>query len=112
MSVFSAVVNGQLVPVAPANAVSPPSAPTPLISQGAGANNLPGFGRMGGATNGPTGSTVAASGGSGMSSGEAPTVAGAVGNVWGQPVWNNPLALTIIMLVAAYVLLRFVHWRS
>lgn len=109
MSTFSAVVNGQLVPVAPANAVNPPSAMTPVITAGAGANNLPGAPNiMGGATGGAGTTPVA----SNASSSAAPTPQGAAGNVWNLPVWQNPLALTLIMLLVGYVLLRWVHWNA
>jgi len=112
MSVFSAVVNGQLVPVAPANAVNPPAAMTPVISQGAGANNLPGSPNiMGGATGG-AGTTPVASNASSSAASSAPTPGGAAGNVWNLPIWQNPLALTLILLLIGYVILRWVHWSA
>lgn len=122
MSTFSAVVNGQLVPVAPANAIVAPPAGQPVISAGAYANNLPGFSLMGGATNVPmpqakaatsnansnTAATVGSTstnGGNGLSS-----ISGLTGNVWALPFWENPLALTLLFLVFAYFVLRWVHW--
>lgn len=120
MSTFSAVVNGQLIPVAPANAVVAPPAPQPVISNGAYASNLPGFSNMGGATNipvpqasiptnsSPTTSSVSTSA---AANGGVPTLGGVTGNVWSLPFWKNPLALTIIMLVVAYLILRFIHWN-
>lgn len=121
MSTFSAVVNGQLVPVAPANAVVAPPAPNPVISNGAYASNLPGMSMMGGATNIPvpqasvptnnTPSTGTVST-SAAANGGVPTLAGFSGNVWSQPVWQNPLALTVFFLGIAYLILRYVHWRA
>lgn len=120
MSTFSAVVNGQLVPVAPSNAIVAPPAPQPVISNGAYANNLPNMSMMGGATNIPvpqasvpsnnfpasaTTATNAASGG-------VPTVASASGNVMNLPLWQNPIILTVFFLGLAYVVLRYVHWRE
>lgn len=122
MSTFSAVVNGQLIPVAPANAVVAPPAPQPVISNGAYASNLPGMSMMGGATNipvpqvsavtnsSPTTSTSATAG-AGSGTGAGTTLSGVSGNVWNLPFWKNPLALTIIMLVVAYLVLRFIHWQ-
>jgi hypothetical protein len=119
MSTFSAVVNGQLIPVAPSNAVVAPPAPQPVISNGAYASNLPGMSILGGATNipvpqasiptnsSPTTSTVSTSA---AQNGGVPTLGGLTGNVWNLPFWKNPLALTIIMLVAAYLILRYIHW--
>lgn len=121
MSTFSAVVNGQLVPVAPANAVVAPPAPNPVISNGAYASNLPGMSMMGGATNIPvpqasvsTNNTAAASGGVAAASGGtgSPTLSSFSGNVWSQPIWQNPLALTVFFLGVAYLVLRYVHWRA
>lgn len=120
MSTFSAVVNGQLIPVAPANAVVAPPAPQPMISGGAYASNLPGMSLMGGATNmavpqvaavtnaSPTTSTVSTSA---AQNGGVPNVSSVTGNVWNLPFWKNPLALTIILLVVAYLILRFIHWN-
>ena len=119
MSTFSAVVNGQLIPVAPANAVVAPPAPQPVISSGAYASNLPGMNILGGATNipvpqasiptnnTPTTSTVSTSA---AQNGGVSTLGGLTGNVWNLPFWQNPLALTLIMLVAAYLILRYIHW--
>lgn len=120
MSTFSAVVNGQLVPVAPANAVVAPPAPNPVISNGAYASNLPGLSMMGGATNIPvpqasvsTNNTTAASGGvAAASGGTGATLSGLSGNIWSQPIWQNPLALTVFFLAVAYLILRYVHWRA
>jgi|SRR5262245_13338638 len=125
MSTFSAVVNGQLVPVAPANAVVAPPAPQPVISSGAYASNLPGFSLMGGATSQPmqagaasvtasANNTVATSAAmnSGQPTGTALSLQGAIGNVWALPFWQNPLALTIILLVIGYLILRMVHWQG
>lgn len=122
MSTFSAVVNGQLVPVAPANAVVAPPAPQPVISNGAYASNLPGMSLMGGATNipvpqasvpsnnSPAGANIAT--GAVAASGGVPTLSGLSGNVWGQPLWKNPLALTVFFLAIAYLILRYVHWKA
>lgn len=121
MSTFSAVVNGQLVPLAPANAIVAPPAPQPMISNGAYASNLPGMSRMGGATNIPvpqasipsnnmpstgTVSTSAAA------NGGVPTLAGFSGNVMGLPLWQNPIILTVFFLALAFVILRYVHWKD
>jgi hypothetical protein len=107
MPVFSQAINGQLVPVAPINAVSPPPAGQPVISSGATPNNLPrggGVAAVGGPTNPPSVSQSGAS--------AAPTLGGVVGNVWTLPFWHNPLALILAMLIFSYLLLRFVHWRG
>jgi len=120
MSTFSAVVNGQLVPVAPANAVVAPPAPQPVISGGAYASNLPGMSFLGGASNipvpqaaiatnnRPSTSTVSTSA---AANDGVPTLAGVTGNVWNLPAWQNPLFLTLFLLVVAYLILRYVHWR-
>ena len=122
MSTYSAVVNGQLVPVAPANAVVAPPAPQPVISSGAYASNLPGMSIMGGASNipvpqqaiatntSPATSNIATSGGG--ASAAAASLGGLTQNVWSLPFWKNPLALTILFLIAAYLVLRYVHWRG
>lgn len=120
MSTFSAVVNGQLVPVAPANAVVAPPAAQPVISGGAYASNLPGFSTMGGATNIPVpqaavatnarSSTSTVTTSAAANNGVPTTLGGLTGNVWKLPFWENPLALTLVLLVVAYLILRYVHW--
>lgn len=121
MSTFSAVVNGQLVPVAPANAVVAPPAPQPVISNGAYASNLPGLSLMGGATNVPVPQASVPSNNtpatgtistSAAANGGVPTLAGFSGNVMSMPFWQNPIVFTIFLLGAAYVVLRYVHWRE
>lgn len=120
MSTFSAVVNGQLIPVAPANAVVAPPAPQPVISGGAYASNLPGMSIMGGASNIPVPQAAVATNDrsststvstSAAANGGVPSLAGLTGNVWNLPFWKNPLALTLIFLVLAYLILRFIHWQ-
>lgn len=121
MSTFSAVVNGQLVPVAPANAVVAPPASQPIISNGAYASNMPGMSLMGGATNIPvpqasvpsnntpsTGTVTT----SAAANGGVPTVAGLTANVSSLPAWQNPIILTVFFLAVAYIILRYVHWRE
>lgn len=121
MSTFSAVVNGQLVPVAPANAVVAPPAGQPMISNGAYASNLPGLSLMGGATNIPTPQASIPSNNfpstgtvstSAAANGGVPTVAGFSGDVMKLPVWQNPIILTVFFLAVAYIILRYVHWRE
>lgn len=121
MSTFSAVVNGQLVPVAPANAVVAPPAAQPVISSGAYASNLPGMSLMGGATNIPTPQASVPSNNSpstgtistsAAANGGVPTVAGVTGNVMALPAWQNPIVLTLVALAVAYIILRYVHWRE
>ena len=121
MSTFSAVVNGQLVPVAPSNAVVAPPAPVPVISNGAYASNLPNMGLMGGATNIPVPQASVPSNNfpatatvstSAAQNGGVPTMASFSGNVMGLPVWQNPIILTVFFLAVAYVILRYVHWRE
>lgn len=121
MSTFSAVVNGQLVPVAPSNAIVAPPAPVPVISNGAYASNLPGLSMMGGATNIPVPQASVPSNNfpstgtvstSAAANGGVPTVAGFSGNVMSLPVWQNPIILTVFFLALAYVVLRYVHWRE
>lgn len=102
MSTASSLVNGQLVPIAPANGVFPPSAGQPTISAGAGPNNLPNSG--GGPSNPPAAQQTA--------SNAAPNLPGVAANVWSLPFWQNPLALVLVILFVAYMLLRFVHWRG
>jgi len=121
MSTFSAVVNGQLVPVAPANAIVAPPAPQPVISNGAYASNLPGLSMMGGATNIPVPQASVPSNNfpstgtvstSAAQNGGVPTLPGMTGNVMNLPVWQNPIILTVFFLALAYVVLRYVHWRE
>lgn len=121
MSTFSAVVNGQLVPVAPANAIVAPPAPQPVISNGAYASNLPGLSLMGGATNVPVPQAASPSNStpstgtvstSAAANGGVPTLAGFAGNVMNQPFWTNPIFYTIVLLGVAYAILRYIHWRE
>lgn len=126
MSTFSAVINGQLVALAPANAVAPPPAQFPVIGQGAAPNNLPSMGYLGGATNAgvnavsgvtPLAYAVppASTGVNGTVNSPAnspQTLAGLGGNVWSLPVWENPLFLVLFFLALGYVILRYIHWRA
>jgi hypothetical protein len=111
MSTFSAVVNGQLVAVAPANAIVAPGAGQPVISGGAYASNLQGMSNQGGATNVPMSPQAQVTASTGAATSPAGTISGLTGNVWSLPFWQNPLALTILMLIVAYLILRYVHWR-
>lgn len=115
MSTYSTVLNGQLVPVAPSNAVYVPPAPAPLISQGSAPSTLPGA-VQGGAVNTAATAPIGAGGSTGMgaatTSPPAVTSRGVVGNVWNLPAWDNPLVLVLVFLVFGYLILRAVHWSG
>jgi hypothetical protein len=117
VSTFSTVLNGQLVPVAPSNAVYVPPAPAPLISQGSAPSTLPGA--VAGAavnTGMPPTASVLAGGSTNMGPATptppAATTRGFVGNVWALPAWDNPIVLVLFFLILGYVILRAVHWSG
>jgi hypothetical protein len=113
LSTYSTVLNGQLVPVAPANGVFPAPAAAPLISQGSSPSTLPGA-VAGAAVNTPISAPVQAGGSTSMGAGApaGPTTRGLAGNLFAQPLLDNPIVLVLVFLVAGYVILRAVHWAG
>jgi len=129
MSTYSTVLNGQLVPVAPVNGVYPLPAPSPLISQGSAPSTLPGA--VAGAALNTTMTAPVQSGGSTsmgggvaiasppppagqpqLASPNALTTRGLAGNLFAQPLWDNPIVLIFLFLVGGYIILRAVHWAG
>jgi hypothetical protein len=115
LSTYSTVLNGQLVPVAPSNALFVPPAPAPLISQGSQPSTLPGA-VAGAAVNTAPTASIAAGGSTSMGAATptppAATTRGFVGNVWALPAWDNPIVLVLFFLILGYVILRAVHWSG
>lgn len=107
--VGSTLVNEQLVVSAAPSAIYPAGAVQPNIGQGAAPANLPGVGFSGGSTSRLPSLTAAASGTPGTPS--TATVATVATDFQALPVWQSPLVLTVVFLVLAYAMLRYVHWR-
>lgn len=104
----SGIVNSQLVPLAPPQALSPPPALQPVIGQGAYANNLPGGGNMwGGALGGTSAAMTGATGGATSAEG---SIAGLATDFSSMPFWKQPIFLTMAALIVGYLLLRYIHW--
>lgn len=110
MSVYSAVLNGQLVPLAPTIGVFPAPAAAPAISVGSAPSTLPG-GRAGGALT-SAGTASPQEGGSTGPNAAQPTVAGLGVNLMSLPFWQNPIVLVVLLVGVGYALLRWVHWRA
>jgi hypothetical protein len=104
----SGIVQSQLVPVAPPQAMFPPAALQPVMGQGAFANNLPAGGSIMG---GSTGSQAATTSGQTGGAVSAESSIGAVASDMSKlPFWKQPIFLTIALLVIGLALLRYVHW--
>jgi hypothetical protein len=111
VSVYSAVLNGQLVPTAPSIGVTPAPAAAPSISVGSSPSTLPG-GRAGGALS-SVGTAAPQQGGSaGSTAGPQPTIAGLGVNLMSLPWWQNPIVLTVGLFLLGYFGLRVFHWRA
>jgi hypothetical protein len=111
VSQYSTVLNGQLIAVAPSTGVMPAPAPAPLISQGSSPSTLPGAPTGGALATAATAPTTAG-GSTGTPTTGGNTISGLVADVWKLPPMQNPLFLTLLFLVVAYVILRAVHWSG
>lgn len=112
MSVYSAVLNGQLVPVAPSTGVFPSPAAAPSISVGSSPSTLPG-GRAGGALSSVGTASPQQGGSAGTSPGAPqPTIAGLGVNLMNLPWWQNPIVLVVGLFLIGYFGLRVFHWRA